>query len=115
MKLRDALDVLSVDGRASQIYGQPYETVGGVTIIPVAKVRGRLRPARAADADQEMAIRAKPVGVFVVKDGNPRFVPAVDATPIALVGVLTGFVAATLTTLALLRRPPWPDLRFDLH
>ena len=113
VKLRDALETLSIDGRASQVYGQPYETVDGATIIPVAKVRGRLRPSNADEPDQEVAIRARPVGVFVIKDGIPRWEPAVDATPIALIGVLTGFVAAAFATLAMVRRPPWPDLRFS--
>jgi hypothetical protein len=112
VKLRDAIDALSVDGRASQVvYGQPYETGDGVTIIPVAKVRGRL--SGTGDPDNELAIRAKPVGVFVVKDGKPTWEPAIDGTPIALIGVLTGFVAATLATLAMVRRPPWPDLRYS--
>ena len=53
---------------------------------------------------------ARPVGVFVIKDGEATWVPAVDSTRIALVGALTGLVAATLATLAMVRRPPWPDL-----
>ena len=44
MKLRDAIDTLVTDSRAASVYGQPYETVNGVTIIPVAKVRGRTKP-----------------------------------------------------------------------
>ena len=48
--------------------------------------------------------------MFVIKDGEATWVPAVDSTRIALVGALTGLVAATLATLAMVRRPPWPDL-----
>ncbi|MEV7097559.1 hypothetical protein AB0M80_32380 [Amycolatopsis sp. NPDC051045] len=40
-----------------------------------------------------------------------RWEPAVDATRIALLAVGIGLVSATLGGLAVLRRPPWPDLR----
>ena len=32
---------------------------------------------------------------------------------IALMGEVIGLIAATLATVALIRRPPWPDLRVD--
>lgn len=105
MNLRDALDSIVPNPAAAQVYGQPYETVDGVTIVPVARVRGRTRP-----GDAEFRLAARPVGVFVVKDGEASWVPAVDKTRIALVGALTGLVSATLATVAMVRRPPWPDL-----
>ena len=107
MKLRDTLDSIVPDPAAGQVYGQPYETPDGVTVVPVARVRGRTRPG-AQDAGLRLA--ARPVGVFVIKDGHATWVPAVDSTRIALVGAVTGLVAATLATLAMVRRPPWPDL-----
>jgi hypothetical protein len=109
MKLRDALDSIVPDPAAAQVYGQPYETVDGVTIVPVARVRGRTTKPGAQEADLRLV--AKPVGVFVIKDGEASWVPAVDETRIALMGELIGLVAATLATLAMVRRPPWPDLR----
>ena len=93
VKLRDALDAVPTDGQARQVYGQPYQTPDGTTIITVANLRGR------------------PLGMFVVRGDHEKWVPAVDATPIALVAVLTGLVAATLATVAMVRRPPWPDIR----
>jgi hypothetical protein len=114
MKLRDALDAISTDGRPTQVYSQPHETTDGATVIMVAKVRGKVRPTKANPLEatsEEVAVRAKPVGVFVIRGGDVKWEPAVDATPIAVVGVLTGLVAATLATLAMVRRPPWPDLR----
>lgn len=107
MKLRDALDTIVPDPAAAQIYGQPYETADGVTVVPVAKVRGRTRPS-APDAD--LRLSARPVGVFVIKNGEATWVPAVDKTRIAMLGALTGLVAAGFATLAMVRRPPWPDL-----
>ena len=70
------------------VYGQPYQTPDGATVITVAKVRRRT----------ESHVAAGPVGVFVIRDGVPNWEPAVDAGRIALIGVLTGFVAAALAT-----------------
>lgn len=81
----------------SLAYGQPYETSDGTTIITVTRTGGLLRTAR-------------PVGAFVVHDGAVSWTPAVDATRIALMGELIGLLAAVIATLAVLRRPPWPDL-----
>jgi hypothetical protein len=106
VKLRDALDSIVPDPTAAHVYGQPYETADGVTIVPVAKVRGRTK----AGADADLHLTARPVGVFVIKNGEATWVPAVDSTRIALMGELIGLVAATFATLAMFRRPPWPDL-----
>ncbi|MFX0578650.1 hypothetical protein [Nocardia nepalensis] len=84
----------------SVIYGQPHETHDGSTVITVARTGGLLRSAR-------------PVGVFVVHDGQVTWAPAVDATRITLLGELIGLLAAVIATLAVLRRPPWPDLSRD--
>ena len=72
----------------SRIFGEPYETPDGTTVITVTS----------------------PPGVFAIREGQAKFEPAVDATRVALLAVGTGLVAATLGTLAVLRRPPWPDL-----
>jgi hypothetical protein len=106
MKLRDALDSIVPDPAAAHVYGQPYQLEDGVTVVPVAKVRGRTKGA----TDTDLRLAANPVGVFVVKNGEAAWVPAVDSTRIALMGELIGLVAATLATLAMVRRPPWPDL-----
>ena len=106
MKFPEALEALATDPNTSRVFGEPYQTVDGAMVIPVAKVRGT---AKAGDAEARLRIRA--VGVFVIKDGKPSWSPATDATPIALVGVLTGLIAATLAGITMVRRPPWPDLR----
>ena len=87
----ELLNTLETD--ATRVYGQPYQTADGTTIVPVAKVRGGA------------------LGIFVIKDGNSIWVPAVDETRVALMGILVGLVAAALAGVAMVRRPPWPDLR----
>jgi hypothetical protein len=57
---------------------------------------------------------AKPVGVFVIKDGNASWEPAVDATRIAVMGLSVGLLATALAGIAMVRRPPWPDLHGDV-
>ena len=107
MDLRDAL---LADPDASRVFGQPYETADGSTVIPVAKVRGRVRPGD----DGSLRMMARPVGVFVVKDGRTTWEPAVDATRIAFTGLVIGLVASALAGVAMVRRPPWPDLHGDV-
>ncbi|HTY34524.1 hypothetical protein [Mycobacterium sp.] len=84
MKVSNIFDQLPAD----RVYGEPYETPDGATVIPVAK----------------------PLGVFVVSGGEASWVPAVDQNRIALIGVLTGLLAAVIATLAVLRQPPWPRM-----
>jgi hypothetical protein len=114
MKVREVLDSLAADIGAANVYGQPFETADGVTVIPVARVRAKVRPHTGKDPSRDVVkITARPVGVFVVRDGMAAWEPVVDATRIALMGELIGLVSATLATLAMVRRPPWPDLRRD--
>jgi hypothetical protein len=88
VNLSDVLDQLPADGANGRVYGEPFETADGATVIPVAKPRG----------------------VFVVHGGQASWVPAFDHTRIALIGVLTGLLAAVIGTLAVLRQPPWPRI-----
>ncbi|ULE32362.1 hypothetical protein [Mycobacterium sp. IDR2000157661] len=86
MDLREAGHLRDID--EGRVYGRPYEVADGTTIIPVVK----------------------PVGLFVVKDGRAQWQPAVDATRIAMLGISVGLVSVALAGLAMVRRPPWPDL-----
>src|SRR5262245_41363333 len=97
MDPQDAAKLLdSLETDATRVYGQPYQTADGTTIVPVTKLRGGA------------------LGVFVIKDGNSKWEPAVDATKIALMGILVGLVSAALAGVAMVRRPPWPDLHGDV-
>jgi hypothetical protein len=91
----DISELVPTNGTRGRVYGDPYRTADGETVITAAKVRGGT---------------STPVGVFVVHDGRARWVPAIDSNRIALIGVITGLISAVLASLAVLRRPPWPDL-----
>jgi len=99
-------NVVKVDPRETnhdltRVFGTPYEA-GEVTIIPVARI------SRAGDGIQAL-------GVYAVRGSEVAWHPAVNGNRIALIGVLTGFVAALLGTVAVIRRPPWPDLRREIR
>lgn len=95
MDIPESLDLVPTNGTRGRVYGEPYRTADGGTVITVARVR---------------AGTATPIGVYVVHDGRARWVPAIDSNRIALIGVITGLISATIACLAMLRRPPWPDL-----
>ncbi|MBL1077419.1 hypothetical protein JK358_23735 [Nocardia sp. 2] len=92
--LQDRLSELTAAHRAL-VYGEPYETSDGSTVITVTG--GLFHP--------------RPLGVFVVHGGEVKWEAAVDDTRIALLGILTGLIAAAFATAAVFKRPPWPDLR----
>ncbi|OHU44547.1 hypothetical protein [Mycobacteroides chelonae] len=106
MRLPTSFEGLVTDGGKSIVYGEPYTTADGTLVITVAKVRSR---GRSADGEA-LETRARPLGVFVVKDGNAQWQPAFNADRASTLGILTGMVAAVLGLTALIRRPPWPDL-----
>ena len=83
---------------------------GAFTGVPTFGADGRLTAAlRAPDGTTVIPV-AKPNGVFVIREGKASWVPAVDANRIALIGVLTGLLAAVIGSLAVLRQPPWPRM-----
>ncbi|WP_280268296.1 hypothetical protein [Nocardia wallacei] len=88
----------AVDG--ALVYGVPHETPDGSTVITVTGSGGLLRPG------------PQPVGIFVIREGEVTWKPALDEGRIALVAVTTGLLSAAFLTLAILRRPPWPELSF---
>jgi hypothetical protein len=75
------------------VFSEPYEASNGTVIVTVSGGRG-----------------GSPVGVYTITADGTTWTPAVDAGRLALIGVCTGFVAALLGTVAVLRRPPWPEL-----
>ncbi|AHH15985.1 hypothetical protein NONO_c11780 [Nocardia nova SH22a] len=97
MTVREQFDLPAVAGD-SAVYGTPYRTTEGTTVIPVTRPRGRLR-------------RERPLGIFVVGDNGATWHAVTDDTAIALLGIFVGLVATTLSLAAVIKRPPWPDVR----
>ena len=74
------------------VFGEPFEAKNGTVIITVSTSRGRA------------------VGIFTVAAQSVTWTPAVDTSRVALIGACTGFAAAVLGAVAIVRRPPWPEL-----
>lgn len=76
-----------------RVYGDPIER-DGVTIIPAADVRGG--GGGGGDAQNNggggFGVAARPVGVYVVRGGEVAWEPAVDASRIAIMGMVTAIV-----------------------
>ena len=89
--LAGARDAVSV----KRVFGDPIETEG-VTIIPAAKVGG----GGGGGGDNEdnggggFGIGAKPVDVYVIKDGDVSWQPAVDVNRIIAFTFILGVVLA---------------------
>lgn len=83
-----------------RVFGEPYERPDGTLVIPVVKVSGT----------REVAA----LGVFVIHDGTAKWEPAVDTNLRTLLAQLVWLVPATLVAVAMIRRPPWPDVRMAL-
>jgi hypothetical protein len=79
-----------------QVYGDPVVTANGDTVVPVSRhgLFGTVRP----------------VGVFLVHDGAVTWSAATDTTRVLLLAEVIGLATAVIGTLAVLRRPPWPEL-----
>jgi uncharacterized spore protein YtfJ len=82
--LKGARDSISV----GRVFGEPIEH-DGVVVVPVAKVAG----GGGGGTDNEnnggggFGLGARPVGVYVIKDGQVSWRPAVDPVRVAVVVV----------------------------
>lgn len=116
-QLADAVkDTLTV----RRVFGEPIES-GDALIIPVAKIAGGSGVGFGSgemedDVDDEASpgygegggggfgVRAKPAGVYRVRDGEVRWQPALDINRLALGGQIMVAIAAIAWGLGRLRR-----------
>lgn len=103
--IREVVDNAS----AGRVFGTPV-TQDGVTVLPVAKVSGgggggggtgpAVEGQETGGSGGGMGLSAKPLGVFVLKDGKVGWRPAVDVNKIIMGGQIV-VVVALLTVRAL--------------
>jgi uncharacterized spore protein YtfJ len=104
MALRELAAGVTDSASVKRVFGQPIEKEG-LTVIPVASVRGGFGGGegpgrRSEDGGQAPpmswggggAFSAMPAGVYVIKDGNLAWHPAVDQNRVIFLGMLTGIV-----------------------
>ncbi len=94
--LSTARDAITV----KRVYGDPYEKEG-VTVIPAASVLGSGGGGSGKDDKGEEGggggfhVQGHPVGAYVIKDGDLRWVPAIDPTRLlAIAGIVIVVVVA---------------------
>ena len=79
--------------KVKQVFGEPYER-DGITVIPAATVSGGGGgggPAETGGAG--FGLSARPVGAFVIRNGEVSWQPALDLNRVILVGQLVAIVA----------------------
>ena len=88
-----------------QVFGEPIER-DGVTFLPVAKVRGGGGGAGDTEGNggAGFGLTAKGAGVFVIRDGDATWRPALDVNRIVLGGQLVAIVALLVLRSILRRR-----------
>ena len=93
--IAQARDTLTV----KRVFGEPYEK-DGATIIPAARIQGGAGGGSAEDPQGQgkgsgsgFGITARPVGAFIIRDGQVSWRPAVDVTRIVLGGQMVAVVA----------------------
>jgi len=87
--LQGARDTLTV----SRVYGEPIER-NGVTLIPAAEVLGGGGGGsdEANNGGGGFGVRARPVGVWIIRGDEVAWEPAFDATKVALRGMLVAII-----------------------
>jgi uncharacterized spore protein YtfJ len=105
-KIREVVD----GAQAGRVFGTPIQQ-DGVVVLPVAKVKGGGGGGGGTGQAEEgregsgsgagMGVSAKPLGVFVVKNGKVRWQPAVDINKVILGAQIVAITA--LVTRVLLR------------
>jgi uncharacterized spore protein YtfJ len=78
---------------ARRVYGEPVEQ-DGVVVIPAASVIGGGGGGQGKEQSREgegggFLLAGRPVGAFVLKGGDVRWVPAVDVTLLGVVFAVT--------------------------
>jgi uncharacterized spore protein YtfJ len=102
MKLQDAIARTSDVFSAKRVFGEPYEK-DGITVIPAAQVMGG--GGGGGDESQDASsggsgygLVARPVGAYVIRNGEVEWQPAVDRTVLVL--ALGGLAALVLRGVA---------------
>jgi uncharacterized spore protein YtfJ len=88
-KARESLDV-------NRVFGEPIER-NGVTVIPVARISGGggsgSGPATMGSGGTGYGFKAEPAGVYVIKNGNAVWRPAVNVNRIVAGALVVGVIA----------------------
>lgn len=90
MDIAQLLSRVTEDLTTKRVFGEPIER-DGVMVVPVASVRGGAGGGNGGPKGEEGTgggggVSARGLGVYVVKDGNVSWQPALDVTKLAIGG-----------------------------
>lgn len=104
--ISEARDTLNV----ARVFGEPYEK-GGVTVIPVAAVQGGGGGGEGTQGEAErgsgggFGLSVRPAGMFVIRDDEVSWEPALDLTKIIVGGqIVLAIALLTLRSIVKSRR-----------
>jgi uncharacterized spore protein YtfJ len=88
-----------------QVFGEPIER-DGVIYLPAAKVRGGGGGGGDTDGNGGggFGLTARPAGMYVIRDGNAEWKPALDLNRVILGGQIVAIVALLVLRSILKRR-----------
>jgi uncharacterized spore protein YtfJ len=88
--VQQARDAITV----RRVYGDPYQE-GSVTVIPAAHVMGGGGGGgdTLGNGGTGFGLSARPVGAFVIRDGDVQWRPALDLNRVIFMGQIVGIVA----------------------
>lgn len=97
MRTADLLAELTSSVTSRRVFDEPVER-DGVTIIPAAEVRagggiGGRGQGGEGEGNGGMGFKARPVGAYVIKDGNVRWEPAFDLNRAIIGGQVVSILA----------------------
>jgi uncharacterized spore protein YtfJ len=103
MQAEDILNRVRDVATVRQVFGEPYEK-DGTLVVPVARIRGGGgggSGSEVPDGSEKpregkgggFGLDARPLGVYVIREGAVSWQPAVDVTRIVLQGQVVAIVA----------------------
>jgi uncharacterized spore protein YtfJ len=103
-------DRLKASGDVKVVFGEP-QVLEGKTIVPVASVAygfgggsGTGPQGQGQGGGGGGGVRVKPLGVLEITADSTRFVPIVDATRLAMMGIMASVCIVWMVTRALRKR-----------
>jgi uncharacterized spore protein YtfJ len=95
---------------ARRVFGEPIER-DGITVIPAARIRGGAggrngKAAKNGNRAGGFRVSARPAGVYVIRDGKVRWMPALDVNRIVVGGQIVGAIVAAVAIAVFRPRRP---------
>jgi uncharacterized spore protein YtfJ len=108
MNVKETIEAARESMSAKRVYAEPYER-DGVTVIAAAAVQGGgggggSESEERSDGGSGFGLTARPVGAYVIREGEVKWQPAFDLTRTILGCQLLGLAALLLTHLRRRRR-----------